>query len=107
MLLELAIALIVSTTSIIVFARFATYTPTTQKIAKWSVYFASVILVTLIFGRPWSLIWSAGSLGLLLVLHFVGCWRQGIHPITTEPREKYLAMRGWTALEAKKTTLSA
>ena len=78
----------------IVFRNFGTITPNLQKIKKSLVYLAPVIVLTLFIGRPWSLIWTFGVLGVGMIVHFAWCLQLGIHPISAEPRDKFLALMG-------------
>ena len=86
----------------VIFGHFTRYSPLTGKILKAVIYVVIAAVLTLTIGRPWSLIWTFGTYGLALVVHFGWCIANGIHPVTSAPRDKYLAIRGWTHLEPKK-----
>ncbi|HEX2552177.1 MAG TPA: hypothetical protein VHL98_00650 [Microvirga sp.] len=62
------------------------------RLAKWSVVLAVTSLVFLVFGRPWSLILPAGLVVASLTVHVLWCCRNGIHPLSAEPRERSLRL---------------
>jgi hypothetical protein len=84
------------------FRNFQGETPIAVTVKKWVVYFALVLVLSLIVGRPWSLVWTLSPV-FGLVVHCIWCFRHGIHPLTAEPRDKYYALRGWTHPEARDT----
>ena len=83
----------------VIFGHFTRHSPLRGKILKAVIYVAIAVTLTLTIGRPWSLIWTFGTYGLALAVHFGWCIAHGIHPVTSAPRDKYLAIRGWTHLE--------
>jgi hypothetical protein len=103
MALEISAAIIFAIVGPIIFGHFTRHSPLTGKILKAVTYVAISAALTLTIGRPWSLIWTFGTYGLALVVHVGWCIAHGIHPVTSAPRDKYLAIRGWTHLESKKT----
>jgi hypothetical protein len=102
MALEIIAAIIFAIVGPIIFGHFTRHSPLTGKILKAVIYVAIAAVLTLTIGRPWSLIWTFGTYGLALVVHVGWCIAHGIHPVTSAPRDKYLAIRGSTDLEPKK-----
>lgn len=80
---------------ILLFGRFEERTLPARRVARWAVYFAGVAVLTWRVGRPWSLLWTFGALGPGTLFHVWWCWKHGIHPLTAQPRARYLALRGW------------
>ncbi len=76
----------------IVFRNFGTITPTPQKIKKSISFLIPIVVMTIFVGRPWSLIWTFGVFGIVMVVHFAWCLKNGIHPINAEPRARFLAL---------------
>ena len=102
MLLETIAAPILAILGPVIFGHFTRHSRLRGKILKAVIYVAIAVVLTMTIGRPWSLIWTFGTYGLALAVHFGWCIAYGIHPVTSEPRDKYLEIRGWTHLEAKK-----
>jgi hypothetical protein len=102
MLLEIIAAIILAILGPVIFGHFTRHSPLIGKVLKAVIYVAIAAVLTLTIGRPWSLIWTFGTYGLALVVHVGWCIAHGIHPVTSVPRDKYLAIRGWTDLEPRK-----
>ena len=102
MLLEITAAITLAILGPVIFGHFTRHSPLPGKILKAVIYVAIAAVLTLTVGRPWSLIWTFGTYGLALAVHFGWCIAHGIHPVTSAPRDKYLAIRGWIDLEPKK-----
>jgi hypothetical protein len=99
--LEIIAALILAIIGPVIFGHFTRHSTLAGKVLKALIYVAIASVLTLTIGRPWSLIWTFGSYGLALAFHFGWCIAHGINPVTSAPRDKYLAIRGWTHLEPK------
>jgi hypothetical protein len=100
--LEITAAITLAIMGPVIFGHFTRHSPFTRKVLKAVLYVAIATVLTLTIGRPWSVIWTFGTYGLAITLHFGWCIAHGIHPVTSAPRDKYLAIRGWTHLEPKK-----
>lgn len=48
-------------------------------------------------GRPWTLAWVFGLPMTGTAFHLWWCARNGIDPLTAEPRDRYYELRGWTS----------
>jgi hypothetical protein len=92
--LEFVIATAVLIVGHFSFRGFQGETPRVRTLQKWIVYWGLVVILTVAVGRPWSLVWTVSPV-LGLIVHFVWCFRNGIHPLTAEPRDRYYAARGW------------
>jgi hypothetical protein len=99
---EIIAAIILAIMGPVIFGHFTRHSQLSGKILKAVIYVAIAAVLTLTIGRSWSLIWTFGTYGLALVVHVGWCIAHGIHPVTSAPRDKYLAIRGWTHLEPKK-----
>jgi hypothetical protein len=99
--LEIIAAIILAIMGPVIFGHFTIHSPLAGKILKAVIYVAIAVALTLSIGRPWSLIWTFGTYGFALVVHVGWCIAHGIHPVTSAPRDKYLAIRGLTHLEKK------
>ena len=78
------------------FGRFEGGTPKWRRLSRWVSYLGVVALLSKTAGRPWTFVWIFGLPGVGAVFHFLWCWRHGINPITTEPKDEYYRLRGWT-----------
>lgn len=92
--LELGVLLFLLLFGAEMFAPFEVETPVWRKILKWSLVVALTLILHGFIGH-WALLVpiSLGSLGL--VVHFVWCRRNEIHPIRATPRRRYYQLRGW------------
>lgn len=79
----------------IFFGHFEIHTPKRRKVAKVLFTLGLVALVVNYAGGGWALALVLFMFALGLGFHFVWCYRNGIHPLTAEPHEKYYALRGW------------
>jgi hypothetical protein len=100
--LEYISAFIITVVCLRIFGHFECHAALPPRILKWSIYLAIVVLLTVTVGRPWSLIWTFGIMGLAIGIHSAWCIAHGLNPFTAVPRDKYLAIRGWTHLESKR-----
>ena len=94
MRVELFGSVLMAAGSLLLFRRFESGTPLPGRLVKWAVYLGVSALLSARPGRPWSLIWTFGLPVMFTTLHCTWCWRHGIHPLTSEPRGKYRALRG-------------
>lgn len=92
----LVIALAVLGTSI--FHRFIAEQSTASwiavRLAKWLGVLACTLLTGYYLRRPWSLLLPAGLFVAGLIVHTLWCYRNGIHPVSAEPRERFLRLLG-------------
>jgi hypothetical protein len=95
--LEFILALSLTLFGRLLFRHFESHTPPARTVLKWAVYLGLVVFLTWRVGRPWSLVWTLGGVVPGMIFHFAWCLRHGIHPLTSEPRAKYLALRGWAS----------
>ena len=96
MLIDLAIFAVLYLLGFLVFGHFERYTGLPRRLGKIVVFVGITALIIATVGRPWSLIWVFGSMGLGITFHFWWTIKHGIHPVTAEPKAKYYALRGWS-----------
>src|SRR5215510_5455938 len=81
----------------IVFGHFEERTPKWRRVLKFALITALTGWIASAGGHAW----AAGFVGAIatlgLVAHFVILRRHGIDPWTAQPKDKYYALRGWTA----------
>jgi hypothetical protein len=75
------------------FGHFETVRPLWTRVARWMVYLAITGALGLTVGRPWTFVWLLGLPLTGATFHLVWCLRNGINPLTAEPREKYERLR--------------
>src|SRR5215471_1397617 len=75
------------------FGHFETVRPLWTRVARWMVYLAVTAGIGLTVGQPWTFVWLLGLPLLGATFHLVWCLRNGINPLTAEPREKYERLR--------------
>lgn len=79
----------------ILFGHFEAGVPKWRKLIKFCTLMSLAVAISAMAGR----IWFYGFLGLgaafVLVIHAWWLPRNGIHPLTGEPRERYYQLRGW------------
>jgi hypothetical protein len=68
--------------------------PLWVRVVRWLAYLAVAGILGLTVGRPWTWLWLIGLPLVGTIFHVTWCLRHGINPITAEPRDKYLALRG-------------
>ena len=95
MTLELLIALIIAPLGMLTFLRFAEGFPLWRRALKWAIYFGLTILLSMTAGRAWSLAWVLGLPVVGGTVHMWWCRKNGIHPISAEPRDKFRELMGW------------
>ena len=95
MTLELLIALVIAPVGMSIFGRFAEGFPLWRRVLKWSIYFGLTILLSLTAGRAWSLAWVLGLPAVGATVHVWWCRKNGIHPVSAEPRDKFRELMGW------------
>lgn len=76
------------------FRSFEGETPLLTRVLKLGVYLGITALLAALAG-PWAWLWVLGLLVLGSVFHFAWCARNGINPLTAEPRERYYRLKGW------------
>jgi hypothetical protein len=96
MVIDLAIFIVLYLLGFLVFGHFERYAGLPRRIGKIVVLVGITALISATAGRPWSLIWDFGIMGVGLTFHFWWALAHGIHPITAEPKAKYYALRGWS-----------
>ena len=77
-----------------VFAPFEVETPAGKKILKLS-FVIALTLTSYRFIGHWAAVVPVGLGCLGLVVHFVWCRKNGIHPFRATPRRRYYQLRGW------------
>lgn len=80
---------------LIAFGHFEERTPFWRRALKLVVTIGLSALLVTLAGPAWAL---GGMASLFLagtVIHFVWARRNGIDPVTAEPRDRYYALRGW------------
>ncbi len=77
-----------------VFAPFEIETAVWRKILKWTLV---IVLTLTLYGfiGHWAAVVPIGFSCLGLVVHFVWCRKNGIHPFRATPRKRYYQLRGW------------
>ncbi|MEU8001458.1 hypothetical protein AB0B66_09895 [Catellatospora sp. NPDC049111] len=75
------------------FGHFESVRPLWTRVARWLAYLAVTGVLGASVGRPWTLVWVVGWPTAGLVFHFIWCLRNGIHPVTSEPRDRYEQLR--------------
>ena len=95
MAVDLAVASIAYLIGFLIFGHFERYSGLPRRIAKITFFIGMTALISATAGRPWSLIWVFGMLGVGLTFHFWWTLKHGIHPLTAEPKATYYALRGW------------
>jgi RsiW-degrading membrane proteinase PrsW (M82 family) len=96
MLAEIVVVAVLAVLGTSIFYRFiAERSPQSWivvRLAKWGCVLAFTSLIGFFFGRPWSLIFPASLFSVSLLIHAAWCYRYGIHPVSAEPRERYLRL---------------
>jgi hypothetical protein len=92
---EIAIIMSIFAVGNILFGHFEQETPKWRRVTKVFLFTGFAVLLSALFGR-------AGFYGLLglsaiLILVVHGWWlpKNGIHPLTAEPKDRYYKFRGW------------
>ena len=75
------------------FGHFETVRPTWMRITRWLIYLGMAGLLGVTVGRPWTLIWVLGLPAVGATFHVSWCLRNGINPLTAEPRDRYEELR--------------
>jgi hypothetical protein len=75
------------------FGHFETVRPLWTRVARWMLYLAVAAVLGLTVGRPWTFVWLLGLPLTGATLHLVWCLRNGINPLTAEPKELYERLR--------------
>ena len=78
-----------------IYWEFAKDETTAKRIVKYGIYAAIAAGLTKKFGRPHNMFFIAGLPILGAVGHTILMKKDGINPITAEPKEKYYGLRGW------------
>lgn len=96
MALDLGIAAALYLVGILIFGHFERYTNPARRVLKVITFVGLTALISATVGRPWSLVWVFGMMGIGLTFHFWWTLTHGIHPLTAEPKAKYYELRGWS-----------
>lgn len=88
------------------FGHFETVRPLWTRIARWLVYLAITGLLGATAGRPWTFVWLVGLPLTGAVFHVTWCLRNGINPLTAEPRDRYEQLRSRRRSPASQGTAS-
>lgn len=77
------------------FGRFEHGVAPERRALRGILYLGLVAVVTRVAGPTWGRRWALGQLALGALFHFGWCLKNGINPLTAEPRDKYNRLRGW------------
>jgi hypothetical protein len=94
MFLTLYIAAALHLLGALVFGHFEEKTSLARKISKVVFMQGTAALLFLVVGY-WNLVFIIGMLAIGLTFHMWWTRKNGIHPLTAEPRERYYQLRGW------------
>ena len=92
--LELAFLLLISNVGMIVFGRFEVERPAWRGLLKWAIIVGGTLALSRVVGH-WSLLFPTLALAVGTIVHVTWCRRNGIHPISANPRRRYYELRGW------------
>ena len=81
----------------ILFGHFEQETPKWRRVSKFLIITSLTGWIGSSAGHTWAAAFIAGIATLGMTAHFVILRRHGINPWTAEPKDKYYALRGWTA----------
>jgi hypothetical protein len=81
----------------IFFGHFEQGTPKWRRVFKFAIITAVTAAIAAAGGHFWAEGFVAACAATGLTVHFVILRRHGIDPWTAEPKDKYYALRGWTA----------
>lgn len=92
---ELTVVFGFTTVGGILFSGFAVHETRLRRLTKTFLGAALSVSISALAGREWFYMFVAAMLVAVAVIH--GWWlpRRGINGWTAEPRERYLALRGW------------
>jgi hypothetical protein len=65
-----------------------------KRVMRAGILIGGTGLLSYFFGH-WSLLLPLGMAMAGASFHFWWCWRNNIHPLTAEPYDRYLQLRGW------------
>jgi hypothetical protein len=71
------------------FGHFEAVCPLWTRIARWFAYLAVTGLLGVTIGRPYTFVWLLGLPAVGATFHLWWCVRNGINPLTAEPRDRY------------------
>ena len=98
MLAEIVVVAVLAALGTAIFYRFITEQGSkawvAARVAKWGCVLGFTLLIAHFFGRPWSLLFPVGLFAVSLTVHASWCYRNGINPISAEPRERFLRLIG-------------
>ena len=92
---DAVVALGLSVLLVVLFGRFEVGVPAGRRVVRMGVYLVPALVISYTAGPPWTYVWLVGALLPGARFHVVWCIRHDINPLTAEPRDKYLALRGW------------
>ena len=92
--IELAALLFLCALSTSIFDKFEVETAAWRKLLRWMLA-AALTLGTAPFIGHWALAVLLGFAALGASAHFIWCKRNGIDPLSAEPRRRYYELRGW------------
>lgn len=96
MWMSLAIAgVLYSVATVAVGGRFEGEAPLPRRLVKLAVFFGLTVLLSAWVGA-WSLLYVFGIFAVGTVFHTVWRVRNGINPLTAEPKARYYQLRGWS-----------
>lgn len=95
--LEWFLAAVVTALGTTGFGQFEVGSSKSRRLLRWGMYYGITALLGRTVGRPWTLGWVAGLPLVGAGFHTWWCRKHGINPLTAEPRDRYMQLRGWAA----------
>ena len=77
------------------FGRFEHGVAPGRRVVRGLLYLGLVLGVTRGAGPAWGRRWALGQMAVGSLFHFGWCLKNGINPLTAEPRDQYDRLRGW------------
>lgn len=97
MSLEWFLAATVTALGTTLYGQFEAGSSKQRRLLRWGMYYAITALLGRTAGRPWTLGWVMGLPLVGATFHVWWCRKNGINPLTAEPKDRYYRLRGWTA----------
>lgn len=92
---DLFVSAIAMLLGVLLFGKFEQAGSTRRRIVRAAILVGGTGVLSYFFGH-WSLLLPLGASSAGAVFHFWWCWKNGIHPLTAEPYDRYLQLRGWS-----------
>jgi hypothetical protein len=91
---DLFVSAIAMLLGVLLFGRFEQAGSIFKRVMRAGILIGGTGLLSYFFGH-WSLLLPLGMAMAGASFHFWWCWRNNIHPLTAEPYDRYLQLRGW------------